>query len=202
VIFMSIYKHDAAEREANKIGEKFMNSNDIMGDMSRAYNVDFSDVKIHTDSAADSKVKSAGKDAIAQGNEIFFGKGIFESNDPADKGLVAHELAHTMQQGVVAGAVAESAPMGAAQGGIRDWFRRKKKNPVSNPLVNENKIPMASDAPYVYTSNDAVAELPKSDEYRDMARQIMALKETGDFSAEEISVMLREIGKAKRASME
>ena len=40
------YYNDAAEREANKIGEKFMNSSDVVADMGRAYNADFSNVKI------------------------------------------------------------------------------------------------------------------------------------------------------------
>ncbi|MBQ3616474.1 MAG: DUF4157 domain-containing protein [Anaerotignum sp.] len=121
------FNYERAEQEANKIGLEFANSNDVVKDMSRAYNVDFSNIKVHTDSAADNKVKAAGKDALAQGNDIFFGKGIFESSDPADKGLVAHEFAHTMQQGAAMGgemAVAESAPMGVAQGGLGSWFKR------------------------------------------------------------------------------
>ena len=127
---------EKAEQEANKIGMKFAHSSDVVKDMSRAYNVDFSSIRVHTDSAADSRVKAAGKDALAQGNNLFFGKGIFESSEPDAKALVAHEFAHTMQQGVVGdAAVAESVPMGAAQGGVRDWFKRmfgkKEKMPES-----------------------------------------------------------------------
>ncbi len=112
-----------AEREANEIAFRFQDSNDVMADMGRAYHVDFSNINIHTDSAADSKVKAAGKDALAKGNDLFFGKGILESGDPAGKGLLAHELAHTMQQGAAGGgeaAVSEMAPMGAEQGGLLD----------------------------------------------------------------------------------
>lgn len=50
----------SAEKEADKIGEKFMDSNNVLDDMSREFGADFSDIRIHTDSAADSKVKSAG----------------------------------------------------------------------------------------------------------------------------------------------
>ncbi len=122
------FRPEAAEKEANEIGLKFANSNDVVRDMSRAYHADFSSVKIHTDAAADSRVKAAGKDALAVGNDLFFGKGIFESSDPASRGLVAHELAHTMQQGAVEGGymdmgVSEAAPMGAAQGGLLTWFK-------------------------------------------------------------------------------
>ena len=142
------FRPDAAEREANEIAFRFQNSNDVMGDMSRAYHVDFSNIKIHTDGAADSKVKAAGKDALAKGNDLFFGKGIFESNDPGSKGLLAHELAHTMQQGAAEGgegAVSEMAPMGAEQGGrIRDWFKGLfggKKEPemeISEPTLADD----------------------------------------------------------------
>ena len=124
------FNYERAEQEANKIGLEFAHSNDVVKDMSRAYHVDFSNIRVHTDSAADNKVKAAGKDALAQGNDIFFGKGIFESSDPADKGLVAHEFAHTMQQGAAFGgemAVAESAPMGMAQGGLKEWFAKRKE---------------------------------------------------------------------------
>lgn len=138
------FRPDAAEREANEIALRFQNSNDVMGDMSRAYHVDFSNIKIHTDGAADSKVKAAGKDALAKGNDLFFGKGIFESNDPGSKGLLAHELAHTMQQGAAdggEGAVSEMAPMGAEQGGkIWDWFKSKfsrNRGPISGSKMTD-----------------------------------------------------------------
>jgi len=145
------FNYERAEQEANKIGLEFANSNDVVKDMSRAYNVDFSNIKVHTDSAADNKVKAAGKDALAQGNDIFFGKGIFESSDPADKGLVAHEFAHTMQQGAAMGgemAVAESAPMGMAQGGLGSWFRKHfgKKKTYEDPKQLERDMEVDLDA--------------------------------------------------------
>ena len=139
---MGIYNSERAEQEAIKIGLKFADSKDVIGDMSRAYHTDFSSVKIHTDSSADSKVKAAGKDAIAQGNDLFFGKGIFESHTPESNALVAHELTHTMQQGVVDGAVSESAPVGAAQGGkILDWFKNlfKSKDEKISFAKHENQ---------------------------------------------------------------
>lgn len=118
----------SAEREANEIGKKFANSSNVMADMSKAYNVDFSNINIHTDAAADAKVKNAGRDAVASGRDIYFGAGIYESKDPASKGLVAHELAHTMQQGVAgdgkSDGVSEQVPQGAEQGGFLDVFKK------------------------------------------------------------------------------
>lgn len=137
---------EKAEQEANKIGMEFAHSSDVARDMSRAYHVDFSNIQVHHDAAADSRVKAAGKDALAQGNHLFFGEGIFESNEPDAKALVAHEFAHTMQQGAVegAGAVQESAPMGAEQGGLKSWFRKlfgkKKKEPESQAFDQNMEI--------------------------------------------------------------
>lgn len=129
-----------AEQEANKIGEQFMNSTDVVGDMSRAYGCDLSSVRIHTDENAAQSAAARGVDAFSTGQDVFFGKDVFNQNDPASRGLLAHELSHSMQQGIggAAPAVEQSAPMGAEQGGLRDWFRRKfgkKKAPeISGPI--------------------------------------------------------------------
>ncbi len=123
-----------AEHEANDIAYQFMDSHNVIRDMGKAYNTDFSPVKIHTDSSAAQRAESAGVDAFASGQGIFFGRGAFDQNDPASRGLLAHELAHTMQQGMGAGSmgVQASAPQGVPQGGILDWFRnmfKRKKKP-------------------------------------------------------------------------
>lgn len=93
-----IIENEAAEREADEIASQFQNSNDVVKDMSEAYNFDFSNIRFHADSAADEKVRNEGKLAIASGHDIFFGKGILEANDSEGKRIKAHELAHTMQQ--------------------------------------------------------------------------------------------------------
>lgn len=113
-----------AEQEADRIGSRFAYSSDVVADMSRAYHVDFSNIQFHTDENAQQKVKAAGMDGLAQGNHLFFGSGILESNVPEDKELVAHELVHTMQQGVVDGGniVMEHVPMGTLQYGKRKPF--------------------------------------------------------------------------------
>ena len=118
-------ENNLAEQEANNIAYQFMDSNDVVKDMSSAYNTDFSNIRLHSDDAADEKVTAAGKDAIASGRDIFFGKGILESNSPESKGLLAHELVHTMQQGIVGsmGAITQNVSQGASQGGFLDDFR-------------------------------------------------------------------------------
>ena len=115
----------ASEREATDIGAKFMHSSDVVGDMSRAYGRDLSSVRIHTDESAARGAAERGVDAFSTGKDVFFARGAFDRSDPASRGLLAHELIHSMQQGVGGGAPAltQSAPMGAAQGGLREWFK-------------------------------------------------------------------------------
>ena len=45
-----------AEQEANEVASRFMNSSDVVGDMSRAYGRDLSSVRIHADENAAQKV--------------------------------------------------------------------------------------------------------------------------------------------------
>ena len=92
-----------AEREANDVGERFMHSRDVVGDMSHAYGRDLSSVKIHTDESAARRTKERGVDAFSTGRDIFFARGAFDRNDPASRGLLAHELSHSLQQGVGGG---------------------------------------------------------------------------------------------------
>lgn len=117
------FDREAAELEANEIAFRFRNSSDVVGDMSRAYHTDFSGIRMHEDAAAQARVRAAGTDALAKGSDLYFRKGILSGHDQASRGLVAHELAHTMQQGIVAGNVQESAPAGAEQGGFVDWIK-------------------------------------------------------------------------------
>ena len=115
----------AAEKEATDIGARFMHSSDVVGDMSRAYGRDLSSVRIHTDESAARGAAERGVDAFSTGKDVFFARGAFDQRDPASRGLLAHELSHSMQQGVGgAPALTQSAPMGAEQGGLREWFQR------------------------------------------------------------------------------
>lgn len=116
-----VYHDPAAEREANDIGLKFAHSSDVVGDMSRAYGADLSSVRLHNDASAHRQTAQRGVDAFSTGKDIFFARGAYDRNDPASRGLLAHELTHSLQQ---QNAMTASAPAGAEQGGIIDFFRR------------------------------------------------------------------------------
>lgn len=66
--------------------------------MEKAFDTDFSDVKIHTDDHAASLNAGLNAHAFALGSDIYFDKGMFNPGTIEGDALLAHELAHTYQQ--------------------------------------------------------------------------------------------------------
>ena len=63
--------------------------------MESSFGHDFSNVRIHTDSP---KADKLGAKAYTYGNDIFFAKGQYHPGTANGKKLLAHELAHVVQQ--------------------------------------------------------------------------------------------------------
>ncbi|MCR5482677.1 MAG: DUF4157 domain-containing protein [Clostridia bacterium] len=123
-----LFEDEKTENEADVVGARFANitkSNDEVLDlMSSKYGKDLkSKIAVHHDDNAADYAKSRGKDAVAHGSDIFFGKGVFEKNTPESRGLLAHEATHVMQQDSSVSTVA-SAPSGSEQGGLTDSIRK------------------------------------------------------------------------------
>jgi hypothetical protein len=81
---------------------------------------DLGAVRVHTDDASASAADAVGARAFARGNDIHFGAGQYQPDDPFGMHLLAHEVAHTVQQSGGAGAapqykLAVSAPGDAAE---------------------------------------------------------------------------------------
>lgn len=66
--------------------------------METRFGFDFSKVRIHTDSAAAESARAMDAVAYTVGSDIVFGGGTFSPNTPAGEHLLAHELAHIVQQ--------------------------------------------------------------------------------------------------------
>ncbi len=66
--------------------------------MESRFGQDFSQVRIHTDTAAARLNQALQARAFTVGNEIFFQKGEFRPGTREGRKLLAHELAHTLQQ--------------------------------------------------------------------------------------------------------
>lgn len=66
--------------------------------MSTALEHDFSDVRIHTDPAADTLNRSLSANAFTTGRDVFFREGKYDTHSDGGRELIAHELTHVVQQ--------------------------------------------------------------------------------------------------------
>jgi hypothetical protein len=73
----------------------------IKSEMENAFSVDFSAIRIHTDSNAIAMCQEMGAQAFTNGVNIYFNKGKYNPNSAEGKKLLAHELTHTVQQGAI-----------------------------------------------------------------------------------------------------
>src|SRR6185436_15368584 len=64
-----------------------------------AFGTDFSDVRVHTGGAASTAARSLDARAYTVGGDIVFNDGEYAPGSGAGQELVAHELAHVVQQG-------------------------------------------------------------------------------------------------------
>jgi len=122
----------AAEREADRIASSVSGArtpDDVKSALGEKLGADFSGVEFHVDAEASERAGNLGAKAYTVGGDIYF-KGGF---DPM---TAAHELVHTVQQGVVESAVpTTSAPLGTVQmkrdsggGGLFGWLKKLTGN--------------------------------------------------------------------------
>ena len=69
------------------------------GFMESRFNHDFSSVRVHTDERAAESARAVNALAYTVGNHVAFGMGQYAPGTSGGRGLLAHELAHTVQQG-------------------------------------------------------------------------------------------------------
>ena len=66
--------------------------------MGERFGTDFSDVRIHNDAQANASARALGAAAFTSGQHVVFGPGAFCPNERRGGALLAHELAHVIQQ--------------------------------------------------------------------------------------------------------
>ncbi len=180
-----LLENAGAEKEANDIGMYYMNSSDVLGDMRRDYGSALDGVRIHDDAAAEAKVSGIGRDGLATGKDVYMRSGSLSSSDPAVKGLLAHEIAHTMQQS--SGETSGRVEYGAEQGGFLDFFKRifsrKKKEEPQMQISEPSLIKMRSVSP------DAFAAAPDAAAKRSLVSQTMFNWGKEDYLGDEEGVL-------------
>lgn len=73
--------------------------------MEAGFGYDFGNVRVHQDSRADASARSVSAHAYTVGEDIVFGAGRFAPSSQEGQRLIAHELAHVVQQGGTAAMV-------------------------------------------------------------------------------------------------
>ncbi len=66
--------------------------------MENRFDSDFGSVRIHNDSAAAQSARDVSAHAYTVGNNVVFGDGQYQPHSDSGRHLLAHELAHTLQQ--------------------------------------------------------------------------------------------------------
>lgn len=85
------------------------------GFMESRFGSDFSGVRVHTDPAAGRSASAVGALAYTVGKHVVFGAGRYAPASESGRYLLAHELAHTLQQGASASTVSPRLAGGAAE---------------------------------------------------------------------------------------
>ena len=69
--------------------------------MESGFGQDFSHIRVHDDARAHDNARALGARAYAAGDHIVFGEGAYRPESSSGRALIAHELAHSVQQGGV-----------------------------------------------------------------------------------------------------
>lgn len=81
----------------------------VRAPLEQAFGADFGSVRIHDGGGADRLSRSLQAEAFTVGSDVFFKSGNFAPNDPSGQHLLAHELAHVVQD--TGGAARSVAPV-------------------------------------------------------------------------------------------
>ena len=73
--------------------------NSVRSSLEPQFGHDFSQVHIHTNAEANRLSQQLGAEAFTTGNDVFFREGAYQPGSDSGRGLIAHELAHVVQQG-------------------------------------------------------------------------------------------------------
>lgn len=71
---------------------------DLQATLSNSYGDSLNDVQVHTGSQADSLARAVSARAFTVGNDIFFAQGEYNPGSNSGQDLIAHEVAHVVQQ--------------------------------------------------------------------------------------------------------
>ena len=141
---------------------------------------DFSDVRVHTGPKADESARSIGAQAYTVGTDVVFGSGVYQPETSAGQHVLAHELAHVVQQkaGPVAGT---PAPGGISVSHPSDPFERAAERAADQVMAGQAASPVAGSVDGAATAQRAVED----DEEEAPVQALAAQREAEDELDEE-----------------
>src|SRR5256886_108490 len=97
---------------------------------------DFSDVRVHTGGKADESARSINAQAYTVGTDVVFRSGAYQPESPGGRHVLAHELAHVVQQrsGPVAGT---PAPGGISISHPSDTFEQAAESSADRAMSSQ-----------------------------------------------------------------
>ncbi len=124
---------------------------DTRADLESRMGADFSDVRVHHDTAAHESAKGVGAHAYTVGNNVVFQRDAYDPSSPQGRTTLAHELTHVIQQrnGPVEGT---EAPGGIRVSDPSDRFEQEA-------VANADRV-LAEPAPETASSAPAPVAVP------------------------------------------
>jgi hypothetical protein len=141
---------------------------------------DFSDVRVHTGAKADESARSISAQAYTVGNEVVFRSGAYEPDTPGGRHVLAHELAHVMQQkaGPVSGT---PAPGGISISHPSDSFEQAAEHSAAQAMSGAPVQTMPSGG-----SGAIVAQRAGEEDEEDQVQTLVAQREAEEEDKEEL----------------
>jgi hypothetical protein len=112
---------------------------DVRTRLEGVFGQDFSGVRVHTDERAAGMTESLGARALTVGSDVAFARGEYRPGTVTGDALIAHELAHTVQQqapetqGAPEQGLEVEADESAVEAVAELWFDRRRKKPKKRP---------------------------------------------------------------------
>jgi uncharacterized protein DUF4157 len=147
----------AAAASPQRQGSSFNTAIDpaVRLNMEQHFGCDFTQVRIHADAASSTAAEALGARAYTFGQDIWFGQGAYDPNSAAGRKLIAHELAHTIQQ---RGTGAEASGRGRS--------REQEADRAAQSSLTGNAAPAVS-ASGAVVARQPLDEMPPSIEWVD-----------------------------------
>lgn len=112
--------------------------------MESRFHHDFGDVRVHTDPAAEGSARTLGAEAYTSGLDIYFAAGKYAPQSSEGRRLLAHELAHTVQQRGMSSFARQAAPSDNLDIDPDDSLEREAERAAEQVASSDRAVPRPS----------------------------------------------------------